>query len=67
MTALLAHIQNQQDLACNLCGVIRAIHILDNKKVAPGAVSALLDVAMALSGDLNCNLDHVSLPDGGAA
>ena len=44
MTTLRQHIQNQQDLACNLCGVIEAMHILDNEKVAPDAVTALLNV-----------------------
>lgn len=63
MSALRKHIQKQQDLACNLGGVIEAIHILDNEKVGPDAVTALLNVAMALIDDLNRNLDLVALPE----
>lgn len=67
LPALFQHIQKQQDLACNLCGVIEAVHILDNGKVAPDAVTALLNVALMMAADLNRNLDLVSLPKGGDA
>ena len=61
------YIQEQQDLACNLCGVIEAIHILDNDNVAPDAVTALVNVAQSLASELNAGLDSVNLPKGGAA
>lgn len=67
MSALLKHIQKQQDLACNLSGVIEALHVLDNEKLAPDAVTSLLNVALTLVHDLNRNLDKVSLPEGGEA
>lgn len=63
MTALRQHIQKQQDLARTLCGVIEAMHILDNDKAAPEAMTALLNVALTLSSDLNRNLDRVALPE----
>lgn len=67
MSALLNHIQKLQDLACNLQGVIEAMHILDNEHVAADAVSSLINVALSMIGDLNRNLDKVSLPEGGEA
>lgn len=65
MSALHKHIQHQQDLSCNLQGVIEAMCILNNEKIAPDALTSLLNVARSLIEDLNTNLDKVNLPEGG--
>ena len=63
MNALKMHIQRQQDIACNLQGLIEALRVLDDEKVAPNAVTSLIRTALALAGDLNRNLDVVALPE----
>jgi hypothetical protein len=63
MTTLHKHIQNQQDISTNLCGVMEALAILDNEGCAPGAVTALISVGRSLAESLNQGLDSVNLPE----
>ena len=63
MTALHAYIQGQQDVACNLRGVLEAMAILDNEGCAPSAVTSLINVAVNLAEALAEGLDSVRLPE----
>lgn len=60
--ALARHIQEQQDRACTLEGVIEAIAFIDNDVGRNSAVTALVGVAGRLAHDLNCALDALALP-----
>ena len=60
--SLRAHIALQQNVATQLCGVLEALDILDNEDVAPGARTALINVALSMAIELNRNLDSVNLP-----
>lgn len=63
MTPTLArHIQEQQNRACTLEGVIEAIAFIDNDVGRNSAVTALVEVALAMAHDLNCALDAAALP-----
>lgn len=66
MTTLHKHIQDQQDIATNLCGVLEALSILDNEGCAPGAVTSLVSVARNLAEGLAEGLDIVNLPEDAA-
>ncbi len=66
MSALLKHIEKQQSIAMNLCGVIEALAILDNEGVGANAITSLLNVAGDLANQLNDGLDSVRLPEVGA-
>ena len=63
MPTLHQHIQAQQDISTNLCGVLQAISILDNEGCAPGAVTSLVNVAISLAEELNRGLDFTHLPE----
>ncbi|SEO13214.1 hypothetical protein SAMN04489859_10377 [Paracoccus alcaliphilus] len=67
MTALEQHIQNQQNRACQLVGVLEAIATLDNEGIAENAVTALIHVALDIAREVNDGLDSAALPKGGAA
>jgi hypothetical protein len=62
MTDLHKHIQAQQGIAHNLCGLFEALAILDNEGCAPGAVTSLIGVGRNLAEALNDGLDSVNLP-----
>ncbi|RWR08493.1 hypothetical protein [Paenirhodobacter populi] len=67
MSTLREHIQNQQNMACNLVGVLEALAILDNEGMGKGgAVTSLISVALVMASDINEGLDTVNLPKGGA-
>lgn len=66
MTPLRKHIQDQQGIATNLCGVFEALSILDNEGCAPGAVTSLISVGRNLAEALNEGLDIVNLPEDAA-
>lgn len=67
MSALHKHIGKQQALACNLCGILEALSVLDNEDRAPGTVTSLFSVARMMAEDLNQSLDSVNLPKGDGA
>lgn len=64
---LARHIQEQQDRACKLAGVIEGLAFIDNEVGRNGAVTALLMVAAEIAGDLSSGLDAMNLPLGDAA
>ncbi|PTE15994.1 hypothetical protein [Pseudogemmobacter blasticus] len=66
MSALLNHIQAQQDTACKLANVLHAASLLDDVQIAPDAVSRLIGEALTLARNISINLDCVSLPEGAA-
>lgn len=67
MSALHRHIQDQQARVCQLVGVLEALEIIDNEKVAPGAVTALIGAALHIATEIDSALDSVNLPEGGDA
>jgi hypothetical protein len=60
--SLRAHLQRQQDIANNICGIFEALSILDNEGCAPGAVTSLINVGRSLADDIAEALDIVNLP-----
>ncbi|GAB1378298.1 hypothetical protein [Pararhodobacter aggregans] len=68
MTALLAHIQDHQNNACLLVGVIEALEFLNQCEDAPSnAVTTLLQISADLADGIFNGLDSVNLPRGGDA
>lgn len=61
---LRSYIQDVQDRAVLLHGVLCAIGHLDNEDACPGGVTALIEIARDLSDDLQRDLDSVNLPEG---
>ena len=66
-TALQRHINDQQDIACLLSGIIDGLIHLHDGDLSPGAQRALMGVALEMADRLNANLDSTALPEGGAA
>lgn len=62
-SALKKHVQNQQNLACRLSGVLEALESLNLEGVAKSAQTVLMGVARQMAEELNANLDSVSPPD----
>lgn len=60
--SLRAHLQRQQGVANNLCGIFEALTILDSEGCAPGAVTSLISVGRCLADDIAEALDVVNLP-----
>lgn len=61
------HVQEQQNLACKLMGVMEALETLNLDGVAENAQTVLIGVARQMAQELNANLDSVNLPKEDAA
>lgn len=59
---LLRHIQDGQDLAVKLHGVLVALFHVDGESSCADAATSLITVAKDMANDLQKHLDTVSLP-----
>lgn len=67
MSALSTYLQHQQNRACQLVGMLEAIHTLDNGLIAPEVVTTLIDLALTTAHEINDALDSTALPKEGEA
>lgn len=61
------HIQEQQSLACKLCGNMETLDSRHLDGVAGNAQTILIGVARSMAEQLGANLDSMALPKEGAA
>lgn len=59
---LLDHIQNIQDKASRLSGIMEALFFIDNENTCREGCSALVAIGRELAADINTQLDAVNLP-----
>ncbi len=67
MSALLDHIQTQQEMAIQLVGIIEAIELLHDMEVGHNARYELIRIAKTMAKEISFKLDEVELPEGGEA
>lgn len=60
---LLAHISDQQSVACRLAALLEAAAVLNNEGNCPGGVYVLIETCAEIAAKLNHQLDSVSLPE----
>lgn len=62
LSALKAHVQEVQNKACRLSGLVNAIAYLEGEKACEEGKCALIYLAEELAEEINLALDTVSLP-----
>lgn len=61
--SLESHIQDQQDRACILEGLLEGLLLLDNEGHGGGAITAIAQISKEIASEIYVSLDSVNLPE----